>query len=175
MLVKRFPKDTREQLSLSFVFDPSRQPQEAEGFEQEQQDRIAIKLVKLYAPKLEINLILLRAQFKKLQRNMKPFHTDDFFENHISSQVENNPNWCEEVLLIRNKLRALSQSTADTEWMFSLMNRIKGKLSSRIEKSLDHRMRVQAQRPSCLRTRRLLTGILLSTSEKKKRKDTTLK
>ena len=36
ILVKRFPKDTREQLSLSFVFDPSRQPQEAEGFEQEQ-------------------------------------------------------------------------------------------------------------------------------------------
>ena len=78
---------------------------------------------------------------------MKPFHTEDSFENHISSQVENNPHWCEEVLLIRNKLRALSQSTADTERMFSLMNRIKGKLSSRIGKSLDHRMRVQAHLP----------------------------
>ena len=147
VLVKRFPQDTREQLSLSVVFDPSRQPKEAELFEQEQQDIISGKLVKLYASRLKINPILLTAQLKKLHRNMKPFHTEDSFENHVSSQVENNPHQCEEVLSIRNKLRALSQSTADTERMFSLMNRIKGKLSSRIGKSLDHRMRVQAHLP----------------------------
>ena len=58
-----------------------------------------------------------------------------------------NPNWCKEVLLIRSKIRALSQATADTERMFSMMNRIKGKLSSRICKSLGHRKRVQALVP----------------------------
>ena len=41
-------------------------------------------------------------------------------------------------------MTALSQPTAKTERMFGMMSRIKGKLSSRMFKSLGHRMRVKA-------------------------------
>ena len=142
MLIKRFPKSTREKLSLSIVFDPTRQP--TSSFEVAKQDRNVEKLVEMYAPSLSINPILLRAQFKKFHRSMRTHSTKDSFEKFINSRLTMDSKWCKEVLQVRSRLRAPSHATADTGRMFSLMNRIKGKLSSRIGKSLGHRMLVQA-------------------------------
>ena len=55
--------------------------------------------------------------------------------------------WQVEQQIVQSKIRAFSQATADTERMLSLMNFIKSKLTSRIGKSLKHRMRAQAHVP----------------------------
>ena len=69
------------------------------------------------------------------------------YDHHVGQKVSNRTSWCEEILLVQTKIRALSQARADTERMFSLMNFIKSKLTSRIGKSLGHRMRAQAHVP----------------------------
>ena len=78
---------------------------------------------------------------------MKNFATRKGFEKSVKAKEGICSNWCEEVLLIQSKLRALSQATSDTERMFSLMNFIKSKLTSRITNCLHHRMRAQAHLP----------------------------
>ena len=101
---------------------------------------------------------------------MKKYDTKAAFGKHIISIQKLNPNWCKEVLLIRSKIRDLSQATADTERMFIMMNRINGKLSSRICKSLGHRMRVQAHVP---RNPELIDWEYAYNLWKEKRRDTT--
>ena len=139
---KSFLQDTRKELQLDFVFHTKSNANKCK------REKLEKTIVDIYAPRLGLRPVLLRAQFRKLHPVLSSKKTKSEFESAITLQKANNPTWCREALLVRSKLCALGQTTVETERISTLMSRIKGKQTNRIDHSLQHRMISQAHLPN---------------------------
>ena len=67
---------------------------------------------------------------------------------NVVTEQNLNQRWCPEVLLIRSKLKAISEASAESERMFSRMKRLKNYLSSRLKPSnIANRLQANAHLP----------------------------
>ena len=148
MLMKRFPESTRSDLSLASVFDPRRQPSSNEA--KDLREKYVDSLIERYAHRVYMDKTLLKVQFRKYHRAMKSFRNEEEFVYHVKIQCNVDPPWCKKVLQIKNKVKAISFSTADIERMFSFMTRIKTNATNKVDISLPHRMRLLAHGPTDL-------------------------
>ena len=61
--------------------------------------------------------------------------------------MKTNPIWCETVLLIKSKIKAIGETTVDCERTFHQISRHQTKLANRLDKNLGTRLKVSMHIP----------------------------
>lgn len=74
------------------------------------------------ATNIGMSKIKIQAEFWEYHRLWKDFRADDAFQIQVLKEIEKNPLWCKNILKIKSRVNAISDSTAETERIFSTMS-----------------------------------------------------
>ena len=107
MFQKRFTQTTRKTLRLSMIFDPTATVLGV------LRDDLVESFIARYKNSITKTKILMKAEFAKFFRSMEKVKSKSELERTVEKKLHHNPSWCETVLQIKSKIRAIGGTTVD--------------------------------------------------------------